>query len=55
MGLPAERRITQGTVHRGRLLIPGQNYPGLQQILNIAEQEVVDAYNLQKTQPRDRD
>jgi len=55
MGLPAERRITQGTVHRGRLLLPGQNFPGFQQILNIAEQEVVDAYNLQKTQPRDRD
>jgi hypothetical protein len=55
LGLPSERRITQGTVHRGRLLLPFQNYPGFKQLLNFAEQEVVDTYNLPKTQARDRD
>ena len=55
LGLPAERDITQGTAHRIRLMSLGQNFPGFKQVLNIGEQAVVDYYNLQRTQPRDRD
>lgn len=55
LGLPAQRDITQGSAHRMRLMLPAQNYPGFKQVLNIGEQAITDYYNLQRTQPRDRD
>lgn len=54
-GLDIERDITQGTLHKGRLLLPGQNVPIIKQWLNITEQEITDEYNLPTTQPRNRD
>lgn len=55
LDLPIQREFTQGDAHRGRLLLPAQNFPGWQQLLNFTEQQVVDAYDLPKTAPRDRD
>lgn len=55
LGLDIEREITQGTVHKTRLLLPAQNAPGVKQFLNILEQDFVNEYNLEKMQPRDRD
>ena len=52
LGLPAERDITQSTVHNMRLLAPGQNIPGLKQFFSITEDEIVTEYNLQRQQPR---
>jgi hypothetical protein len=54
-GLDIERDITQGTLHKGRLLLPGQSIPGIKQWLNIKEQEITDEYFLPTTQPRNRD
>lgn len=53
--LSIQREITQGTLHKARLLLPGQNIPILKQWLNIKEADIVTEYNLEKTQPRDRD
>ena len=53
LGLPAERDITQSTVHNMRLLIPGQNIPGLKQFFSITEDDIVTEYNLQRQQPRE--
>jgi len=55
LGLGAERDITQGTIHKMRLLTPWQSAPVIKQLFNIAENEVVDYWNLPKTQPRNRD
>jgi hypothetical protein len=52
LGLDTEREITQGTIRKARLLLPGQNLPGLKQYLNIAESEISDAWNLRERQPR---
>ena len=55
LGLPVERDITQGTVHRMRLLMPFQNMLGFKQLLNITEQQITEEYDLKRSQPRDRD
>ena len=52
LGLETEREITQGTIRKARLLLPGQNLPGLKQYLNIGESEIADAWNLRERQPR---
>jgi hypothetical protein len=55
LGLDIERDITQGTIHKARLLLPFQTMIGLKQYFNILEQQIVDEYDLPKTQPRNRD
>ncbi|CAB4140931.1 hypothetical protein UFOVP401_26 [uncultured Caudovirales phage] len=50
--LSIERDITRGTLHKARLLLPGQNMPILKQYFNILESDIATEYNLQKTQPR---
>jgi hypothetical protein len=50
LDLGVQQDITQGTLHKARLLLPAQNFPGLKQILNITEQQIIDEYNLPTTQ-----
>jgi hypothetical protein len=50
--LSIEREITRGTLHKARLLLPGQNIPILKQYFNILESDIATEYNLRKTQPR---
>jgi len=50
--LSIEREITRGTLHKARLLLPGQNMPILKQYFNILESDIATEYNLRKTQPR---
>jgi len=52
LGLKTEREITQGTVRRARMMIFGQNLPGIKQYFNIKEAEIEEAYNLPSQQPR---
>jgi hypothetical protein len=47
-----ERDVTQGTVHKLRTMLPGQNMIGLKQFFNFAENEIADAYRLPEKQPR---
>lgn len=51
--LPAERDITRSTIHKMRLLLPGQNIPFLKQYLNLKEEDIATEWNLQQTQSRD--
>lgn len=46
------RDITQSTVHQGRLLIFGQNAPGIAPFLDQFEQTIADMYDLPERQPR---
>lgn len=50
LGLGVERDVTQGTLHKFRLLLPAQNFPGVKQMFNITEQEIADEFNLPKIQ-----
>jgi hypothetical protein len=50
LDLGVKQEITKGTLHKARLLTPAQNFPGLKQILNITEQQIIDEYNLPTTQ-----
>ena len=52
LGLEVERDITQSTIHRMRLLLPGQNIPILKQYLNLKEEDIATEWNLQRQQPR---
>ena len=47
-----DREITRSTIHKMRLLMPGQNLLGLKDLLDIGEAEIGDAFNLSKQQPR---
>lgn len=46
------RAITQSTIHQGRLLMFGQNAPGIAPFLDQFEQTIADMYNLPERQPR---
>ena len=52
MGTGLEQDITEGTVHKGRLLLPGQNLPGIKQLLNVFEEDISVEWNLSRNQPR---
>jgi hypothetical protein len=51
-GLDLKQEITQGTMHKLRTLIPGQNIPFLKDVLSISEQQITEIYDLPKNQPR---
>jgi hypothetical protein len=55
LDLGVKQELTTGTLHKFRLLTPAQNYPGLKQILNVTEQQIIDEFNLPTTQSRTRD
>lgn len=55
LDLGVKQEITTGTLHKLRLLTPAQNFPGLKQILNVTEQQIIDEFNLPTTQSRTRD
>lgn len=51
-GLDIEREVTRGTIHKARLLMPFQNMLFVKQFLNLAEDEIAEAYRLPDIQPR---
>jgi hypothetical protein len=51
-GLDVEREVTRGTIHKARLLMPFQNMLFVKQFLNLAEDEIAEAYRLPDIQPR---
>jgi hypothetical protein len=47
-----EREITQKTVQKFRAILPFQNFVPVKHLFNIAEDEIVDEFNLREKQPR---
>jgi hypothetical protein len=50
-----DRSITQGTVHKAQMLLPGATLPGLSSYYEIKAADIVDEFDLPKVQPKYRD
>ena len=46
------RNITQQTIHKARMLMPGNNIPVFKELYNLGEAEIAREFRLQANQPR---
>lgn len=50
-----DRSITQGTIYKAQMLLPGSTLPGLSSYYEIKAADIVDEFDLPKVQPKYRD